>query len=188
MTVAGINSHVSLQREEASRPDFSLFPDDSTFPSPHRKVLLPADATANALCVAAPCFSFFQLSGEVTYAELCLARPTTLSTLATDAKLASLSGVGGLGGLQGYGSGLGVIVGGKPYAKEATVYACIDHNARPAKVDVSNASSCAATPLSTANVLQDSTVATMSAGKQHHPAREVVTVRTPLISTQESCV
>ncbi|XP_011151736.1 synaptogenesis protein syg-2 isoform X2 [Harpegnathos saltator] len=128
------------------------------------------------------------LSGEVTYAELCLARPTTLSTLATDAKLASLGGVGGLGGLQGYGSGLGVIVGGKPYAKEATVYACIDHNARPTKVDVSNAPSCAATPLSTANVLQDSTVSTMSGGKQHHPAREVVTVRTPLISTQESCV
>ncbi|XP_032679433.1 synaptogenesis protein syg-2-like isoform X2 [Odontomachus brunneus] len=128
------------------------------------------------------------LSGEVTYAELCLARPTTLSTLATDAKLASLGGVGGLGGLQGYGSGLGVIVGGKPYAKEATVYACIDHNARPAKVDVSNVPSCAATPLSTASVLQDSTVSTMSGGKQHHPAREVVTVRTPLISTQESCV
>ncbi|XP_071554654.1 synaptogenesis protein syg-1 isoform X1 [Temnothorax nylanderi] len=129
------------------------------------------------------------LSGEVTYAELCLARPTTLSTLATDPKLASLSGgVGGLGGLQGYGSGLGVIVGGKPYTKEATVYACIDHNARPPKLDVSNAPSCATTPLSTANVLQDSTVATVMSGKQHHPAREVVTVRTPLISTQESCV
>lgn len=134
------------------------------------------------------------LSGEVTYAELCLARPTTLSTLATDAKLASLGGgVGGLGGLPGYGSGLGVIVGGKPYTKEATVYACIDHNARPPKLDVSNAPSCATTPLSTANVLQDSTVATVMSGgggggKQHHPAREVVTVRTPLISTQESCV
>jgi len=121
----------------------------------------------------------------VTYAELCLARPTTLSTLATDAKLASLGS--GLGGLQGYGSGLGVIVGGKPYTKEATVYACIDHNARPTKVDVSNAPSCATTPLSTANVLQDSTVSTVMSGK-HHPAREVVTVRTPLISTQESCV
>lgn len=126
-------------------------------------------------------FSFFQLSGEVTYAELCLTRPTTL---ATDAKLTSLGGVGGLAGLQGYGGGLGVIVGGKPYVKETTVYACIDHNARPAKVDVSNAP---AIPLSTTGVLQDSTVSTMS-GKQHHPAREVVTVRTPLISTQESCV
>ncbi|XP_011639575.1 nephrin, partial [Pogonomyrmex barbatus] len=128
------------------------------------------------------------LSGEVTYAELCLARPTTLSNLVTDAKLASLGGgVGGLGGLQGYGSGLGVIVGGKPYTKEATVYACIDHNARPPKVDVSNASSCTTTPLTTANVIQDFTVATVTSGK-HHPAREVVTVRTPLISTQESCV
>lgn len=128
------------------------------------------------------------MSGEVTYAELCLARPTTLSTLATDAKLASLAGgVGGLGGLQGYGGGLGVIVGGKSYTKEATVYACIDHNARPPKLDVSNAPSCATTPITTANVLQDSTVATVMSGK-HHPAREVVTVRTPLISTQESCV
>lgn len=140
-----------------------------------------------------PCFSFSQLSGEVTYAELCLARPTTLSTLATDAKLASLGGAGGLGGgLQGYGSGLGVIVGGKPYAKEATVYACIDHNARPAKVDVSGAPSCATTsPLSTASVLQDAVnvvPAAVASAKQHHPAREVVTVRTPLISTQESCV
>ncbi|KAG7202909.1 hypothetical protein KM043_010051 [Ampulex compressa] len=130
----------------------------------------------------------FQLSGEVTYAELCLARPTTLSTLATDAKLANLGGVGSLGTLHGYGGGLGVIVGGKPYAKEATVYACIDHNARPAKVDVSSAApSCMSTPLSTANVLQESGITTMGA-KQHHPAREVVTVRTPLISTQESCV
>jgi len=128
-----------------------------------------------------------QLSGEVTYAELCLARPTTLSTLATDAKLASLGG--GLGSLQGYGSSLGVIVGGKPYTKEATVYACIDHNARPPKLDVSNVASCASTPLSVASVLQDSSaVSTVTSGKQHHPAREVVTVRTPLISTQESCV
>ncbi|XP_014470591.1 PREDICTED: hemicentin-1-like isoform X2 [Dinoponera quadriceps] len=156
---------------------------------------LPAQQTNNHL-QGLPAYSHndynnyptLPLSGEVTYAELCLARPTTLSTLATDAKLASLGGVGGLGGLQGYGSGLGVIVGGKPYAKEATVYACIDHNARPGKMEVSNAPSCAVTPLSTAGVLQDSTVSTMSGGKQHHPAREVVTVRTPLISTQESCV
>ncbi|XP_067208142.1 synaptogenesis protein syg-1 isoform X3 [Linepithema humile] len=154
---------------------------------------LPAQQTNNHL-QGLPAYSHndynnyptLPLSGEVTYAELCLARPTTLSTLATDAKLASLGS--GLGGLQGYGSGLGVIVGGKPYTKEATVYACIDHNARPTKVDVSNAPSCATTPLSTANVLQDSTVSTVMSGKQHHPAREVVTVRTPLISTQESCV
>ncbi len=82
----------------------------------------------------------------------------------------------------------GVIVGGKPYTKEATVYACIDHNARPPKLDVPNVPSCATTPITTANVLQDSTVATVMSSKQHHPAREVVTVRTPLISTQESCV
>ncbi|XP_070156346.1 nephrin isoform X4 [Polyergus mexicanus] len=156
---------------------------------------LPAQQTNNHL-QGLPAYSHndysnyptLPLSGEVTYAELCLARPTTLSTLATDAKLASLGGgVGGLGGLPGYG-GLGVIVGGKPYTKEATVYACIDHNARPPKIDVSNAPSCATTPLTTANVLQDSTVSTVMSGKQHHPTREVVTVRTPLISTQESCV
>ncbi|XP_020288748.1 synaptogenesis protein syg-1-like isoform X2 [Pseudomyrmex gracilis] len=153
---------------------------------------LPAQQTNNHL-QGLPAYSHndytnyptLPLSGEVTYAELCLARPTTLSTLATDAKLASLSG-GSLGGLQSYGSGLGVIVGGKPYTKEATVYACIDHNARPPKVDVSNAPSCASTPLSTVN-MQDSTISTVTSGK-HHPAREVVTVRTPLISTQESCV
>lgn len=124
----------------------------------------------------------FQLSGEVTYAELCLARPTTLSTVA-DTKLGGISSVGGLGSLSSYG--LGVIVGGKPYAKEATVYACINHNARTPKIDP--LTGCAptgngGTPVNT-SILQDS----MGTIKQHHP-REVVTVRTPLISTQESCV
>ncbi|KZC13410.1 Nephrin [Dufourea novaeangliae] len=124
------------------------------------------------------------LSGEITYAELCLARPTTLSTLATDTKLTSISGGGSLSTIQGYGSG--VIVGGKPYTKEATIYACIDHNARPTKIDVSNASSCAPTPLSAKSTFQDLNVSTMTA--KHHPSIEIVTVRTPLISTQESCV
>nr|XP_050852390.1 synaptogenesis protein syg-2-like isoform X2 [Vespula vulgaris] len=134
------------------------------------------------------------LSGEVTYAELCLARPTTLSTLGTDTKLANLGSVTGLGGLQGYGSG--VIVGGKSYAKEATVYACIDHSARPPKIDtVKSTSSCGSTPLSTmSGLLHDSTVTGMTGvtgltgTTSKHPAREVVTVRTPLISSQESCV
>lgn len=123
-----------------------------------------------------------------------MARPTTLSTLGTDTKLANLGSVTGLGGLQGYGSG--VIVGGKSYAKEATVYACIDHNARPPKIDtVKTTSSCGSTPLSTmSGLLHDSTVTGMTgitglAGTtSKHPAREVVTVRTPLISSQESCV
>ncbi|XP_076394781.1 nephrin isoform X1 [Megachile rotundata] len=123
------------------------------------------------------------LSGEITYAELCLARPTTLSTLANDTKLTSISGIGSLSTLPTYGSG--VIVGGKPYTKEATIYACIDHNARPLKVDVSNASSCALTPLSTKSTFQDLNGATAN---NKNPTREVVTVRTPLISTQESCV
>lgn len=122
-----------------------------------------------------------QLTGEVTYAELCLARPTTLST-ATDPKLSCLSG-GGLNNIGGFGSGGGggVLVGGKPYVKEATVYACIDHNARPPKID----QICQPTKGSTTGLLQDNNCITTN--KQHHP-REVVTVRTPLISTQESCV
>ncbi|KAK0182606.1 hypothetical protein PV327_000726 [Microctonus hyperodae] len=120
------------------------------------------------------------LTGEVTYAELCLARPTTLST-ATDPKLSCLSG-GGLNNIGGFGSGGGgVLVGGKPYVKEATVYACIDHNARPPKID----QICQPTKGSTTGLLQDNNCITTN--KQHHP-REVVTVRTPLISTQESCV
>ncbi|XP_048509194.1 synaptogenesis protein syg-2 isoform X2 [Athalia rosae] len=100
------------------------------------------------------------LSGEVTYAELCLARPTTLSTSGLDTKM-------------------GVIVGGKPYTKEATVYACIDHSVRP--------------PPGSLGFQQQQDVGVITtpgsgvlSGK-HHP-REVVTVRTPLISTQESCV
>nr|XP_033337849.1 neural cell adhesion molecule 1-B-like isoform X2 [Megalopta genalis] len=119
------------------------------------------------------------LSGEITYAELCLTRPTTLSTLANDAKLTSISGVGSLSTIQGYGGG---VVGAKPFAKESTIYACIDHNARPSKIDVSSASSCAPTPLSAKSAFQD-----LNVGK-HHPSIEIVTVRTPLISTQESCV
>lgn len=125
----------------------------------------------------------FQLSGEVTYAELCLPRPTTLST-APESKLSSINSVGALGSLTGYGSGLGVIVGGKPYSKEATVYACIDHNARPPKIDFPVAPlTSGGTPVRS-NVLQESIIS----GKQQHHPREVVTVRTPLISTQESCV
>lgn len=104
------------------------------------------------------CLRVFQLSGEVTYAELCLARPTTLATSGLDSKM-------------------GVIVGGKPYTKEATVYACIDHTVRP--------------PPSIGHQQQQETgLITPGSGilsGKHHP-REVVTVRTPLISTQESCV
>ncbi|XP_051153256.1 synaptogenesis protein syg-2 isoform X2 [Leptopilina boulardi] len=122
------------------------------------------------------------LTGEVTYAELCLPRPTTLST-APETKLSSINSVGALGSLTGYGSGLGVIVGGKPYAKEATVYACIDHNARPPKIDFPVTPLTSVTPVRS-NVLQDVAIS----GKQQHHPREVVTVRTPLISTQESCV
>ncbi|KAF7991967.1 hypothetical protein HCN44_010768 [Aphidius gifuensis] len=129
------------------------------------------------------------LTGEVTYAELCLARPTTLSTT-VDTKLGCLGGIGnfsntgnvgnvGSGVGSGNGNGGGIIVGGKSYIKEATVYACIDHNARPPKIDQ------ICQPIKGNNTLIHDVG--ISTNKQHHQ-REVVTVRTPLISTQESCV
>ncbi|XP_017756216.1 PREDICTED: uncharacterized protein LOC108547976 [Eufriesea mexicana] len=123
------------------------------------------------------------ISNEVAYAELCLTRPTALSTLVTDAKLTSISGIGSFSALDGYGSGM--IVGAQPCTREATIYACIDHNAKPLKVDASTTSPFTLASLSTRSTFQDCNVSTMS-GK--HSTREVVTVRTPLISTQESCV
>ncbi|XP_060815061.1 synaptogenesis protein syg-2-like isoform X8 [Bombus pascuorum] len=123
------------------------------------------------------------LSDEVTYAELCLTRPSALSTLVSDTTLTGASGIGSLSTLDGYGSG--VIVGGKPCAREATIYACIDHNARPLKIDPSSTSPFTLASLSTRNTFRDCNVSTMN---NKHPTREIVTVRTPLISTQESCV
>ncbi|XP_043593637.1 synaptogenesis protein syg-2-like isoform X6 [Bombus pyrosoma] len=123
------------------------------------------------------------LSDEVTYAELCLTRPSALSTLVSDATLTGASGIGSLSTLDGYGSG--VIVGGKPCTREATIYACIDHNARPLKIDPSSTSPFTLASLSTRNTFRDCNVSTMN---NKHPTREIVTVRTPLISTQESCV
>ncbi|XP_050469512.1 synaptogenesis protein syg-2-like isoform X8 [Bombus huntii] len=123
------------------------------------------------------------LSDEVTYAELCLTRPSALSTLVSDTTLTGASGIGSLSTLDGYGSG--VIVGGKPCTREATIYACIDHNARPLKIDPSSTSPFTLASLSTRNTFRDCNVSTMN---NKHPTREIVTVRTPLISTQESCV
>ncbi|XP_068965319.1 nephrin-like isoform X3 [Bombus flavifrons] len=123
------------------------------------------------------------LSDEVTYAELCLTRPSALSTLVSDTTLTGASGIGSLSTLDGYGSG--VIVGDKPCTREATIYACIDHNARPLKIDPSSTSPFTLASLSTRNTFRDCNVSTMN---NKHPTREIVTVRTPLISTQESCV
>ncbi|XP_014218330.1 nephrin [Copidosoma floridanum] len=140
------------------------------------------------------------LSGEVTYAELCLPRPSALTTAAgADAKLASL---GGLSSLAGFGNnGTGVIIGGKhqspSYPKEATVYACIDHNARPPVKQIDQLSPPGLTiatpgtpPINSTSLLQHQDTLPLKA-HQHPPPpypREVVTVRTPLISSQESCV
>lgn len=114
---------------------------------------------------------------------MCLTRPTALSTLVTDTKLTSISGIGSFSALEGYGSGM--IVGGQPCTREATIYACIDHNAKPLKIDASITSPFTLASLSTRSTFQDCNVSTMSS---KHSTREVVTVRTPLISTQESCV
>lgn len=120
-----------------------------------------------------------QLSGEVTYAELCLARPSTLTTAAgTEPKLASIGGLSSLAGFSSNGKGGGGVIVGGSYAKEATVYACIDHSAR------------AAAAAAAAQLSPPKTMAPALPPHEHlkqHP-REVVTVRTPLISSQESCV
>ncbi|KAJ8673522.1 hypothetical protein QAD02_004784 [Eretmocerus hayati] len=125
------------------------------------------------------------LSGEVTYAELCLTRPSTLTSVSSpDGKLGSLGGLASLAGFNGSasnGNG-GVIVGGKPsYPKDSTIYACIDHNARPPPPSVP------ITPASSHYSQQQSSPSPAESLKQPHP-REIVTVRTPLISSQESCV
>ncbi|XP_031784587.1 synaptogenesis protein syg-2 isoform X2 [Nasonia vitripennis] len=135
------------------------------------------------------------LSGEVTYAELCLARPSSLTTAAgTDCKLASIGGLSSLAGFSSASSGI-IVGGGKQqpggvgYAKaEATVYACIDHSARPPKPLVEQMSLSPASTTAGLNIIQqDSLQLKQVLPGQHHP-REVVTVRTPLISSQESCV
>ncbi|XP_023316784.1 nephrin isoform X1 [Trichogramma pretiosum] len=136
------------------------------------------------------------LSGEITYAELCLPRPSNLTTTTTTGTTkhqtngtSTPTPIIGDGGTKLLGlSSLAGFTTTKPPpypSKEATIYASIDHTATSQRGGV-NLNSVASTPSS----LHGSSVGTPCQEqlmKQHHP-REVVTVRTPLISSQESCV
>nr|CAD7393816.1 unnamed protein product [Timema cristinae] len=114
---------------------------------------------------------------EVTYAELCLARPTTLQDMTS---LNCMVGVGGGGG----GGG-----GGVRTREESTIYAQIDHSRRPPPtLHTTGTDLTYVSPLSP--LVSPGSQCSMLA--PHHPLvshREIVTVRTPLMATQqESCV
>lgn len=119
-------------------------------------------------------------SEEVTYAELCLTRPTTLQepTLgAGNCKVSSGMVLGGGGGAAG-------VVRGR---EEPTIYAQIDHTRRP-HPPPPLPQGCNTPQLTALSPL----VSPISCSPLTHPAmlhREIVTVRTPLMaSQQESCV
>ncbi|XP_011503617.1 PREDICTED: nephrin [Ceratosolen solmsi marchali] len=138
-------------------------------------------------------YSTLPRSGEVTYAELCLVQPSTLTTVTgIDSKLSILSGLESLIGFDGIAGG--VIIGNKLRCpKEATVYTCIDYNVRPPKIGQLSSSSTMTTTATLAspppvNIIQDSLQVKQDQQQPPHYPREVVTVRTPLISSQESCV
>ena len=110
---------------------------------------------------------FSQGSEEVTYAELCLARPTSLQDPAL------------VGGNCKVGSG--VVLGGGGIVRgreEPIIYAQIDHTRRPQPPP----------PLQSPQL----TALSPLVSPLTHPGmlhREIVTVRTPLMaSQQESCV
>lgn len=101
----------------------------------------------------------------MTYAELCLPRPgapPSSTPVIGDGKLLGLSSLAGFAAKP------------PPYPKEATIYASIDHSAR--------------TPSQPSQLIQEPIMLKKPPlPPQPHP-REVVTVRTPLIPSQESCV
>jgi hypothetical protein len=121
---------------------------------------------------------YSQSSEEVTYAELCLTRPTALqepSFSGGNCKVSSGSGV-----VMGAGTGVAGIVRGR---EEPTIYAQIDHTRRPQPPPpLPQGCNTALSPL----------VSPISCAPLTHPAmlhREIVTVRTPLMANQqESCV
>ena len=124
-----------------------------------------------------------QLISEVTYAELCLARPTTLSTTTagvTSQQQDNIKLTTGLSALAGFSTI------SKSFVKESTVYACIDHNAKINQTPLTNSPS----PQIANNNSNNSLIEKNGHNNHHHHhhPREVVTVRTPLISSQESCV
>jgi hypothetical protein len=125
---------------------------------------------------------YSQSSEEVTYAELCLTRPTTLqdpSFSGGNCKVGSGSGV-----VMGAGGGVAGIVRGR---EEPTIYAQIDHTRRP-QPQPPLPQGCNTAQLTALSPL----VSPISCAPLSHPAmlhREIVTVRTPLMANQqESCV
>lgn len=117
---------------------------------------------------------------EVTYAELCLTRPTSLQ----DPKLVGGNCKLGSGVVLGGGGGAAGIVRSR---EEPTIYAQIDHTRRP-QPPPPFPQGCTTPQLSALSPL----VSPVSCATLAHPAtlhREIVTVRTPLMaSQQESCV
>jgi hypothetical protein len=121
-----------------------------------------------------------QASDEVTYAELCIARPTSLQDPALG------------GGNCKVGSGVVLGGGGVPAGivrgrEEPTIYAQIDHTRRP-QPPPPLPQGCDTPQLTALSPL----VSPISCAPLSHPAmlhREIVTVRTPLMANQqESCV
>ncbi|XP_023288397.1 nephrin [Orussus abietinus] len=128
-------------------------------------------------------------TGEVTYAELCLSRPVTLSTLSALSALTTAD--------HGVGSGAGTnYVRADQRTTDPTVYASIDHTARPPRNDRLASPSRSEVAPQHHRPLHDHRPhlhphhQQPPEEQQRQPprSREVVTVRTPLISTQESCV
>lgn len=127
-------------------------------------------------------FSFIypQASDEVTYAELCLARPTSLQD---PALVGGNCKVGSGVVLGGGGVSTGIVRG----REEPTIYAQIDHTRRPQPPPPLQ-QGCDTPQLTALSPL----VSPVSCAPLSHPAmlhREIVTVRTPLMANQqESCV
>jgi hypothetical protein len=123
---------------------------------------------------------YLQSSEEVTYAELCLTRPTTLQDPTLGGGNCKVSSGVVLGG---GGSAAGVV----RVREEPTIYAQIDHTRRP-QPPPPIPQGCNTPQLTTLSPL----VSPISCAPLTHPAmlhREIVTVRTPLMaSQQESCV
>jgi len=116
----------------------------------------------------------------VTYAELCLARPTSLQDPAV---VGGNCKVGSRVVLGGGGVSAGIVRG----REEPTIYAQIDHTRRP-QPPPPLSQGCDTPQLTALSPL----VSPVTCAPLSHPAmlhREIVTVRTPLMANQqESCV
>jgi hypothetical protein len=141
---------------------------------------IPHTLKMHVKCLCMSYSPYSQSSEEVTYAELCLAKPTALQD-------PTFSG-------GNYKVGSGVVIGPSGSAtgivrgrEEPTIYAQIDHTRRP-QPPSPLPQGCNTTQLTALSPL----VSPISCAPLTHPAmlhREIVTVRTPLMANQqESCV